>query len=125
MFPSLGTTAPEEVIAEYTIPEGYSEVSQHIANALIELNKGIIIDVRTVEEYDAGHIIGAVNIPVETMHEGQDLSVIPNKETPLLLYCRTGRRAVTAGQILVRNGYKYVLNFGGINTWPYGLIATP
>ncbi len=124
MFPSFATTSPSEVLKDYVMQEGYSEISQNIAHALIESKQGILIDVRTKEEFDDGHIEGALNIPLETIHDGIDLTQVTNKETPLLLYCRTGRRSTTAGQILVKNGYKYVVNFGGVNTWHYGLVET-
>lgn len=123
MFPSFAATDPAELLQEFEMQKGYSEISQNIANALIESNDKIaLIDVRSPEEFREGHIDGAVNIPVENIKEHQLLDGIPTS-TPLLLYCRTGRRATTAGQMLVRSGYQYVMNFGGVTTWQFGLTA--
>ena len=122
MFPSFAVSNSEKLLSEYTMPAGYSEVSQNIAYALIEKNKGVLIDVRSPEEFAEGHIEGAINIPVETIKDGQNLQEVPDLNKPLLLYCRTGRRATVAGQYLVNAGYKYVVNFGGVSTWQYGLI---
>lgn len=125
MFPSFATLPPEEILKDYVMEKGYSEVSQNIAHALIESGAGVLVDVRTQGEFDAGHIEGALNIPVDEIKPGVDPALLPDKHKPVLLYCRTGRRATTAGQRLVANGYEYVVNFGGVSTWHYGLIATP
>ena len=122
MFPSFAVSNSEKLLSEYTMPAGYSEVSQNIAYALIEKNKGVLIDVRSPEEFAEGHIEGAINIPVETIKDGQNLQEVPDLNKPLLLYCRTGRRATVAGHYLVNAGYKHVVNFGGVSTWQYGLI---
>lgn len=70
------------------------------------------IDVRTPDEYGAGHLEGAHNIPVEEI--GSRIgALVPSKDTPVLLYCRSGRRAERARQILLGEGYTHVENRGG------------
>ena len=77
-----------------------------------------ILDVRTREEYDEGHIPGAVLIPnteIETRAEEE----LPDKGQLILVYCRSGRRSNLAAQILADLGYTNVKEFGGILDWPY------
>lgn len=125
MFPSFAATDNASLLQDFTMQRGYSEISQNIANALMQERKDIVvIDVRTPEEFAQGHIEGAINIPVETMKDHEQLSAVPDTSTPVLLYCRTGRRATKAGQLMVKNGYQYVMNFGGVTTWQYGLTGS-
>ena len=80
----------------------------------------VLLDVRDREEYDAGHITGAVLIPeheIAKLAEGE----IPNKNIIILVYCRSGRRSAMASQKLLDIGYVNVLDFGGILSWPYDL----
>ena len=85
MFPSFAVSNSDKLLNEYTMPAGYSEVAQNIAYALIENNKGVLIDVRSPEEFAQGHIEGALNIPVETIKDGQMLREAPDLNKPLLL----------------------------------------
>ena len=78
----------------------------------------IILDVRTREEYDQGHIPGAILIPDnEIMTEAEE--VLPDKEQLILVYCRSGRRSKLAAQALAELGYTNIKEFGGILDWPY------
>ena len=73
----------------------------------------ILIDVRSVEEFNAGHIAGAVNIPHTVIAE-KISSVTNDKSTPLYLYCRSGRRVGIAMESLKNSGYKTMYNLGGM-----------
>lgn len=84
---------------------------------------GIIVDVRTVDEYEKKHIPHAANIPLENLREGK-FEQIPDKNQTLLLYCWTGRRAQDAAQVLVDKGYKKVYEMGGIVDWTGKLEGT-
>ena len=84
---------------------------------------GIIVDVRTVDEYEKKHIPHATNIPLENLREGK-FEQIPDKNQTLLLYCWTGRRAQDAAQVLVDKGYKKVYEMGGIVDWTGKLEGT-
>lgn len=82
----------------------------------------IILDVRTQEEYDAGHIPNAICIPNETI--GNDaIPALPNKEQLILVYCRSGNRSKQAAGKLVQQGYTNIVEFGGILDWQ-GEIVT-
>lgn len=74
--------------------------------------KGVWIDVRSPEEYKAGHLSNSVNIPVGDV--ASKISAIePNKDNPINLYCRSGRRAEVARKELLKLGYTNVTNHGG------------
>lgn len=76
----------------------------------------VIIDVRTPEEFAAGHIDGAVNIPVEQIAQGIQSVKGLKKDATVLVYCRSGRRSALAATTLEQQGYKHVLNGGGLET---------
>ena len=84
----------------------------------------VLLDVRTEEEYGIEHAAGAVLLPqedLETMDEGDILEVLPDLDAPVLLYCRTCRRAALAAVKLEELGYTRLYNLGGLNGWPYGM----
>ena len=78
----------------------------------------IILDVRTQDEYEESHIPGAILIPNETI--GTEMpEQLPDADQEILVYCRSGNRSKQASQALVDLGYTNVVEFGGINSWPY------
>ena len=78
----------------------------------------IILDVRTQEEYDEGHIPGAIVISHEEIAEKAE-EVLTDKDQLILVYCRSGRRSKIAAEALVELGYTNIKEFGGIIDWPY------
>ena len=76
----------------------------------------IIVDVRRQDEYNEGHIPGAVLIPNESITDKQP-EELPDLDRIILVYCRSGRRSKEASQKLADMGYTNVYEFGGINTW--------
>ena len=77
-----------------------------------------ILDARTQTEYDKGHIPGAILIPHDTVATAAE-DALPDKDQLILIYCRSGNRSKQASQVLVDLGYTNVVEFGGINSWPY------
>ena len=77
-----------------------------------EKAKGVWIDVRSAEEFNAGHLQGAVNIPHNKIIEGVK-AIGSDKDAPINLYCRSGRRAEAALTELKNAGYTNVTNYGG------------
>lgn len=73
-----------------------------------------MIDVRTPEEFNSGHIAGAINIPVQELSER--LSEVPD-DKEIVVYCRSGNRSATASDILTNGGYEGVYDMGGIIAW--------
>jgi len=74
--------------------------------------------VREQDEYDSGHIPGAILIPY-TEIENKAEEMIPDKDELILVYCRSGRRSKIAAESLIKLGYTNVKEFGGIIDWPY------
>lgn len=72
---------------------------------------GALIDVRTLPEYLAGHIPGAINIPSDEIEH--KLNEVP-KDKPVFLYCRSGMRSGRSAKLLLANGFRLVINIGGI-----------
>ena len=81
----------------------------------------IILDVRTIEEYNDGHIPGAICIPNETIDENV-VNKLPNKEQLILIYCRSGNRSKQATIKLKDLGYLNLIEFGGIIDWPGEIV---
>ena len=98
----------------------YQQITAEEAKSMMEEQPdAVILDVREQDEYDAGHIPGAVLLPVDTINEETAASVIPEKDTVVLVYCRSGNRSKTASKALVDLGYTQIYEFGGIKDWPY------
>ena len=108
---AASTPAPQQ--------EVYLNISPEEAKALMDTQQDyVILDVRTQEEFDAGHIPGAILIPNTEIAERAEQE-LPDKDQLLLVYCRSGNRSKQASQILVELGYTNIQEFGGIKDWPY------
>ena len=89
------------------------------AKEIMDSQEGyIILDTRTQEEYDEGHIPGAILIPYDEITEKAE-KVLTDKNQLILVYCRSGRRSKLAADDLVKLGYTNIQEFGGIIDWPY------
>lgn len=105
--------------AETDTKIGYLEISAEEAKKLMTENPdAVILDVREADEYNGGHIPGAVLLPYRDIPEKAQ-TVIPEKDRMILVYCRSGRRSKIASDSLVALGYSAVYEFGGIIDWPY------
>ena len=97
---------------------GYSRITMEEARQRLSIECGfIILDVRTPEEFAAGHIPGALNIPNETIGT-DEIPQLPEKEQRIYVYCRSGNRSKQASEKLVALGYTNIVEFGGIIDWP-------
>ena len=97
----------------------YMNITAEEAMQIMGTEEGyIILDVRTQEEYDQGHIPGAVLIP-NTEIKARAEEALPDKDQLILVYCRSGNRSKQAAEILVELGYTNIREFGGILDWPY------
>ena len=97
----------------------YKQISQDEAKQMMDKGNVIILDVREKDEYDAGHIKGAVLLPVGTINADTAAEVIDSKDSTVLVYCRSGNRSKKASSALAKLGYKNIHEFGGITTWKY------
>lgn len=97
--------------------KGYDTIDSNKAMEIID-NDTIIIDVRTAEEYNTGHIDGSVNISVDNIS-----SVIYDKNSEIIVYCASGMRSADAADTLVDLGYTNVYNLdGGLINWGFDLV---
>ena len=97
----------------------YVNITAEEAKQIMDSEEGyIILDVRTQEEYNEGHIPGAIVISHEEIEEKAE-DVLTDKDQLILVYCRSGRRSKIAAEALVELGYTNIKEFGGIIDWPY------
>ena len=100
----------------------YEQIDGAKAKELMDSESGyIIIDARTQEEYDEGHIPGAIMIPEYEIADRAE-NELPDKDQLILVYCRSGRRSKIAAEELVKLGYTNVKEFGGIIDWEYEIV---
>ena len=101
----------------------YRQIGMQEAIRIMNEETGyIILDVRRVDEFAAGHIPGAINIPNESI--GTDaIPELPDKDQLILVYCRSGNRSKQASKKLVDLGYTNIVEFGGILDWPGETVA--
>ena len=113
IFAACGQT--EKIVKESV----YMNITAEEAKVLMESETGyIILDVREQDEYDAGHIPGAILIPYTRIEE-EASEKLTDKDQLVLVYCRSGRRSKIAADALVELGYTNIREFGGILDWPY------
>lgn len=100
----------------------YKQITPKEAKTMMDEQEDyILLDVRAQEEFDEGHIEGAIVIPdTEIADRAQD--ELTDKEYTILVYCRSGRRSKIAAQTLADLGYTNIYEFGGIMDWPYDTV---
>ena len=104
-------------------PNTYRQISMEEAVAMMAEETGyIILDVRRPDEFAAGHIPNAINVPNETIGTAE-IPELPDKNQLIMVYCRSGRRSKEASEKLVKLGYTNIVEFGGILDWK-GEIVT-
>ena len=102
----------------------YTQISQKEAQQMMEQDgTQIIVDVRTQEEYDSGHIPGAICIPNESIGTAQP-EELPDLDQVILIYCRSGNRSKQAAQKLFDMGFTNVYEFGGIIDWTGEVVTS-
>ena len=102
----------------------YRQISQEEAKEMMGRADGhIILDVRRQDEFDAGHIPGAVCVPNESIVDLPP-GELPDTEQIILVYCRSGRRSKEAAAKLAAMGYRNVYEFGGIIDWTGDVVTS-
>ncbi len=105
------------------IEEPVKTLEQDEAKEIMDTDKNVkVLDVREKEEFEEGHIEGAISLPLSTINEETVKEIIPSKEIKVLLYCRSGARSEKAARALYALGYENVFSFGGIKDWKHGII---
>ena len=118
LFTACSSGGPiKDVMDGEDMVRSYTMISQDEAREMMEKQDGhIIIDVRRQDEFETGHIPGAVCIPNESIGTEQP-EELPDLDQIILVYCRSGNRSKQAAQKLFDMGYTNVYEFGGIIDW--------
>ena len=95
------------------------DINEGIERYLKEEN-AVLLDVRTNEEYADGHIEGSINLPIAEIDRAG--TVIADKDVPIYVYCRSGKRSERAAAYLKGNGYTKVNDIGGILSYKGKII---
>lgn len=112
------TTAPTETQSS----SSYKKITAEEAKKIMDSGTDhVVLDVRTKQEYDEGHIKDAILIPDTEITQKAE-SMLPDKNKQILVYCRSGRRSAGAAKELIKLGYTNVLDFGGIIDWKYETV---
>lgn len=101
--------------------KAYKDITPKEVLKMLSSKETVLIDVRTPQEYESGHIKNAINFPLQILKQEMEKNNI-SKDVPIILYCQSGIRSKNASKLLEELGYKDVYNLGGINNWPYGII---
>ena len=99
----------------------YQRITPQEAKAMMQKGEAVILDVRTEEEYDQGHIENSLLLPYDEIGQKAE-GMLSDKDTPILVYCRSGQRSKAAAKSLLQLGYSEVYDFGGLMDWPYGTV---
>ncbi len=118
----LPMEAVTELVALFGADPHYTSITQEEAKRMMDAGDCTILDVRTWEEYETGHIPGAICLPNEDIQKGEAEYMFRPEET-ILVYCRSGRRSKEAAQALAELGLTRVYEFGGIIDWPYEVVT--
>ncbi len=109
------------IIAEKGEKTMYQQIKAEEAKKIMDSGEEhIILDTREQDEFDEGHIPGAILIPY-TEIENKAEEMLPDKDAQILVYCRSGRRSKIASESLAKLGYTNVKEFGGIIDWTWAL----
>lgn len=109
---SMGGTSSANTQAS----DAYHKITADEAQTMMDAGSPTIVDVRTPQEYEEGHIPGAINIPVESIG-AEKPAELTDTNAELIVYCRTGVRSKQASDKLVGLGYQNVNDMGGIVDW--------
>ena len=115
-----GADGPTSIIvAEKGEKAMYEQITAEEAKKIMDSGEDyIILDTREQDEFDEGHIPGAILIPY-TEIENKAEEMLTDKDKLILVYCRSGRRSKIAAESLSKLGYTNVKEFGGIIDWTY------
>ena len=94
---------------------------QEAGRLLEEEKNAVLLDVREEDEYITGHAIDALLLPVDEITPQRAAEALPDRDAPILVYCRSGRRSRRAAKLLDGCGYTQLYDLGSLIGWPYGL----
>ena len=118
----LPMEAVTELVELFGAGPHYNSITPEEAKRMMDAEDCTILDVRTWEEFETGHIPNAVCLPNEDIQRGEAEYMFRPEQT-ILVYCRSGRRSKEAAQTLAELGLPRVYEFGGIIDWPYEVVT--
>jgi len=95
---------------------------EEVKNMQTKKESFVLVDVRTQEEFDEGHISGATLVPSDEITEAAN-EKFPDKDAKIVVYCRSGGRSQMVANQMIEMGYKNVYDLGGIIDWPYDVVV--
>ncbi len=95
---------------------------EEVHRMLLDSRDTVLLDVREEPEYLSGHAVDAELLPVDEINAETVSDFIAEKDTPVIVYCRTGKRSAEAARILEKLGYRNIYDAGSLVGWPYGLV---
>lgn len=102
------------IVIAFQVFRQLGQISSQQARQLVQ-DGAKLVDVRTPGEFSAGHLPGAVNVPLQEL--GARLKSLGAKEKPVVLYCASGTRSAMAKSVLKNAGFQQVFNLGGMGRW--------
>ncbi len=114
MKPNVLRTLAAALVAGVLFASCGGDVSSNEARRLVE-EGALLLDVRTPEEFAAGHIEGAVNVPVQELESR--MAELEPKDRPIVVYCRSGNRSGQAARMLTSAGHRQVHDLGPMSRW--------
>jgi rhodanese-related sulfurtransferase len=102
----------------------YEEFANVLADPSVD---ALVVDVRTREEFNAGHIPGAILFPYDEIDTKKDAfaRLAGRNDRPIVLYCRSGNRSSIAARSLDKLGYTDIADFGGLGNWKGNIDLSP
>ena len=95
-----------------------SKIDETALKALLAKDKSVVVlDVRTADEFAAGHLQPAKLLPYDGIDAQSAAKFVPKKSTPVVVYCHSGRRSALAAQTLKALGYTTIYDFGALANW--------
>lgn len=104
-----------------TLSQGRAKPAE-VHDMLANRESFLLLDVRTQAEYMGAHIAGSTLLPLDRLEQDAG-RVIPQKNTPVVVYCASGARSAQASRVLRSMGYEDVRDMGGIMSWPFGVVS--
>jgi len=118
----LLTVAALWLVINWMKNRGVKKMSPADAQKSLDTQRGIILDVRTKDEYLERHIPKSILIPLDRLEEEVEKK-LPDKNSEIIVYCASGSRSAIAARLLAKLGYTNVYNLGSINNWTYQTVS--
>lgn len=100
----------------------YEEITADEAYKMINKKDVIVLDVREDNEFNQGHLENAINIPFDELEDRFMKEVTSDKDQIIILYCRSGHRAMIGAETLASLGFTNLYTFGSIDDWEYEIV---